>query len=147
AATEALVRFPFPGNVRQLENICHWLTVMAPSPLVDVRDLPPELREAGGGAGALEQHVAAGGANVGVRRDSTTSETVQLSGAPAAHHQAPGWINGLELDALARLRAGEINIMQDMTRDFERTLILAALQATAGRRVDAASRLGLGRNT
>jgi two-component system nitrogen regulation response regulator GlnG len=35
----------FPGNVRQLENVCHWLTVMAPGQRVDVGDLPPELRE------------------------------------------------------------------------------------------------------
>lgn len=36
---------PFPGNVRQLENLCHWLTVMAPGQVVEVADLPPELRE------------------------------------------------------------------------------------------------------
>lgn len=59
----------------------------------------------------------------------------------------PAWINGLQSDALDRLRSGETNIMHDMTRDFERTLIMAALHASGGRRVDAASRLGLGRNT
>ena len=36
----------FAGNVRQLENVCHWLTVMAPGQSVDVGDLPSELREA-----------------------------------------------------------------------------------------------------
>ena len=35
----------FPGNVRQLENLCHWLTVMAPGQTVEVNDLPGELRE------------------------------------------------------------------------------------------------------
>ncbi len=44
-AQRALAAFPFPGNVRQLENICHWLTVMAPGQRVDVADLPPEVRE------------------------------------------------------------------------------------------------------
>jgi two-component system nitrogen regulation response regulator GlnG len=34
-----------PGNVRQLENICHWLTVMAPMQVIEVGDLPPELRD------------------------------------------------------------------------------------------------------
>jgi two-component system nitrogen regulation response regulator GlnG len=34
----------WPGNVRQIENVCHWLTVMAPGQVVDVKDLPPELR-------------------------------------------------------------------------------------------------------
>ncbi len=35
----------FPGNVRQLENLCHWITVMAPGQTVEVADLPSELRE------------------------------------------------------------------------------------------------------
>jgi two-component system nitrogen regulation response regulator GlnG len=48
--TEAALRYlsahDFPGNVRQLENLCHWLTVMAPGVSVDIADLPPEFREA-----------------------------------------------------------------------------------------------------
>ena len=55
----------FPGNVRQLENICHWLTVMAPGQNVEVADLPPELRgdkekiaeEEGDWRSALEREV------------------------------------------------------------------------------------------
>src|SRR5436309_617004 len=43
AALARLMRFDYPGNVRQLENICHWLTVMAPSQVVEAKDLPPEL--------------------------------------------------------------------------------------------------------
>ncbi|MBY0575947.1 MAG: nitrogen regulation protein NR(I) [Gallionellaceae bacterium] len=34
----------FPGNVRQLENLCHWLAVMTPSQMVEIADLPPEWR-------------------------------------------------------------------------------------------------------
>ncbi|MFZ4534996.1 nitrogen regulation protein NR(I) [Propionivibrio sp.] len=45
AALRHLATLDFPGNVRQLENICHWLTVMAPGQQVDFADLPPELRE------------------------------------------------------------------------------------------------------
>jgi two-component system nitrogen regulation response regulator GlnG len=44
-AMKYLSSLDFPGNVRQLENLCHWLTVMAPGMNVDVKDLPPELRE------------------------------------------------------------------------------------------------------
>ena len=44
-ALKYLSALEFQGNVRQLENLCHWLTVMAPGQLVDVADLPPELRE------------------------------------------------------------------------------------------------------
>src|SRR5437762_9545413 len=51
AASKVLSAFAFPGNVRQLENICHWLTVMAPAQKIDVGDLPPEVRAAGGAHG------------------------------------------------------------------------------------------------
>lgn len=44
-ALKYLSGLDFQGNVRQLENVCHWLTVMAPGQMVDVADLPPELRE------------------------------------------------------------------------------------------------------
>jgi two-component system nitrogen regulation response regulator GlnG len=40
-----LARLDFPGNVRQLENLCHWLTVMAPGQVVEVGDLPAEFRD------------------------------------------------------------------------------------------------------
>lgn len=45
AALKYLQALNFPGNVRQLENVCHWLTVMAPGQTIDVKDLPPEVRE------------------------------------------------------------------------------------------------------
>jgi two-component system, NtrC family, nitrogen regulation response regulator GlnG len=40
-----LARLEFPGNVRQLENLCHWLTVMAPGQVIDLGNLPPEFRD------------------------------------------------------------------------------------------------------
>lgn len=40
-----LANMGWSGNVRQLENVCHWLTVMAPGQNIDVADLPPELKE------------------------------------------------------------------------------------------------------
>ncbi len=42
---EYLGRLSWPGNVRQLENTCRWLTVMAPGRTVGIEDLPQELRE------------------------------------------------------------------------------------------------------
>ncbi len=45
AALKYLSGLDFQGNVRQLENICHWLTVMAPGQLVEIGDLPGELRD------------------------------------------------------------------------------------------------------
>ena len=44
-ALARLAQFGFPGNVRQLENICHWVTVMAPSQTISLQDLPPEVLE------------------------------------------------------------------------------------------------------
>ena len=44
AATRFLESLDWRGNVRQLENICHWLTVMAPGVSVDMADLPAELK-------------------------------------------------------------------------------------------------------
>jgi two-component system nitrogen regulation response regulator GlnG len=43
-AQRMLTEFRFPGNVRQLENFCHSITVMSPGPIVDVADLPIEVR-------------------------------------------------------------------------------------------------------
>jgi two-component system nitrogen regulation response regulator GlnG len=43
AALKALVSLPWSGNVRQLENVCHYLTVMAPGQVVEVGDLPADL--------------------------------------------------------------------------------------------------------
>ena len=40
-----LLNAEWTGNVRQLENFCRWVTVMAPGRDIHVDDLPPELRE------------------------------------------------------------------------------------------------------
>jgi two-component system nitrogen regulation response regulator GlnG len=52
AALKMLAAFEFPGNVRQLENICHWLTVMAPGQRIDAADLPPDVLSASGASAA-----------------------------------------------------------------------------------------------
>ena len=63
-AMQFLSAHDFPGNVRQLENLCHWLTVMAAGVNIEIKDLPPELRvesaatAAQGWTAALEQEVA-----------------------------------------------------------------------------------------
>ncbi len=50
AAREALLRHPFPGNVRELENAIRHAAVFAAGARIEPEDLPPEI--AGGGAGA-----------------------------------------------------------------------------------------------
>jgi two-component system nitrogen regulation response regulator GlnG len=102
----------FPGNVRQLENLCRWLTVMAPASTIEVKDLPPEFR-----------------------------------GRPAPPAPGQGWVAALEREVEALLRSGATGVMQELSAQFERTLIAKALAHTGGRRIEASQLLGLGRNT
>ena len=44
-AMSAINRYDWPGNVRQLENVCYWITLMSPSQNVKVQDLPTEVKE------------------------------------------------------------------------------------------------------
>jgi two-component system nitrogen regulation response regulator GlnG len=54
AAMKYLQSLDWTGNVRQLENTCHWLTVMAPGQNIEVADLPPELKTETPSAGAQD---------------------------------------------------------------------------------------------
>jgi two-component system nitrogen regulation response regulator GlnG len=60
---------------------------------------------------------------------------------------AGAWEHGLELEAQALLAAGRNDVWDALTRRFESRLILTALAATRGRRIEAAQKLGIGRNT
>ena len=44
-ALEVLEKYNWPGNVRQLENICYWLTLMSPTQNIKVEDLPNEIKD------------------------------------------------------------------------------------------------------
>jgi two-component system nitrogen regulation response regulator GlnG len=107
-------RMDFPGNVRQLENLCHWLTVMAPGQAIGIADLPAEFR----------------------------GEPSAASAAPASD-----WVAALEQEVERRLARGETGLLDQLSRQFERSLIAKALARTGGRRIEAANLLGMGRNT
>ena len=157
AALAVLEAFPFPGNVRQLENICHWLTVMAPSQSIEPKDLPPEVLSAfslGGGAPAVVQPVAwtAPPSPAYVSGDANAAVPAALppqteSALPLPLQPVNTWELDLEHEALELLQADSADVWDVLTRRFESRLIRAALQTTRGRRVDAANRLGIGRNT
>ena len=136
AALARLTTFAFPGNVRQLENICHWLTVMAPAQLIEPKDLPPEVL----GAAPVEQGAVAAVAAAAAAPQPT---------APALALPAPegGWEGALEADALELLASGRHDVWDVLTRRFESRLIRTALATTRGRRIEAAQKLGIGRNT
>ena len=141
AAIERLVNFEFPGNVRQLENICHWLTVMAPTQMAEAKDLPQELLTAIPVTGTATP--AATPSEVGVM--SAALPAVPPLGAVASGPEA--WIAEMAREARRLLSSGEPEVWDRLTRRFEAQLILTALDVTRGRRIEAAQRLGIGRNT
>lgn len=57
------------------------------------------------------------------------------------------WLTQLTAEVERRLKAGTPDVMDALAREFEATVIRTALKHTHGRRIDAATRLGLGRNT
>lgn len=127
-AEERLVGLPWPGNVRQIENTCRWLTVMAAGREVGVEDLPPDPRAARG----APEGEAGGPAGDG------------REGPPAADGD---WERALARWADERLRAGDTRLMDEAGPRFERVLIDAALRHCDGLRHEAARLLGWGRNT
>jgi two-component system nitrogen regulation response regulator GlnG len=206
-ALARLAGFDFPGNVRQLENICHWLTVMAPAQVIETKDLPPELLgnqpAAGMGSylgldpltstpslgampppvsgheperrpepatptaaawdaanvappepvwvpptGAAPLSPAAGGAEPALGSlGSALGLPGATDGGAVAAPVAPSWLKDLERDARARLESGQPEVWDALTRMFEASLIHTALELTRGRRIEAAQKLGIGRNT
>ncbi len=168
SAMARLMAFNFPGNVRQLENICHWLTVMAPTQTVDAKDLPPELMASADALAtppvltATQQSpylqptgatpvVAEAASALPISQVVPAIASVAFSSAapaaPASPADASDWLQGLEREASALLASGVPDVWDKLTRKFESCLIQAALNQTRGRRIEAAVKLGIGRNT
>ncbi len=112
-----LERLSWPGNVRQLENLARWLTVMATAQDVTMDDLPPDL----------------------VQQKETLTKV-----RPA---QNQSWQNALAGWAETKLNFGETDILKKVLPEVEKILILAALSKTKNKRLEAAELLGWGRNT
>ena len=213
AALAALSAFNFPGNVRQLENICHWLMVMAPAQMIEPKDLPPEVTEGvlpgGEGLSPARDPANLTGAPVAARVSAAAAPVhyatvpalqaaagVQpghgASAAPVEPGSGPGsglgsglgiglggaahtageqtdagadgsrsaeqatttaqatrsaWEIGVEAEAQTLLANGKPDVWDVLTRRFEAQLIITALAYTKGRRIEAAQKLGIGRNT
>ncbi len=106
-----MMSYHWPGNVRQLENICRWITVMAPAKTVNSEDLPKEI---------------------------LTAEDVPLD---------QGWEELLARTVQQQLRIGKQDVLSELLKSFETTLLNVALEHTGGHRQNAAKLLGWGRNT
>ncbi|WP_411885169.1 nitrogen regulation protein NR(I) [Polaromonas sp. YR568] len=150
-ALQQLSNFGFPGNVRQLENICHWLTVMAPAQVIEPKDLPPEvlgmIPEPAGKAAAMVERTEAPRVEWTAGADKAPMAHTAEAGVPVAAGLDHSWESGLEAEALALLATGRSDVWDVLTRRFESKLIQTALANTRGRRIEAAQKLGIGRNT
>ena len=149
---------------------------MAPAQLVDAKDLPPELMPkpaaqrlaaAAVPAAAASAETATTTAPPAVNGVAATAGSAALSATQASFATAPpaaaaaaaspefqpqpvadgSWTGGLERDARELLRGGEPQVWDKLTRRFEAQLIRTALDITRGRRIEAAQKLGIGRNT
>jgi two-component system nitrogen regulation response regulator GlnG len=118
AETESVLsKLYWPGNVRQLENTCRWLTVMASGQEILVRDLPGELF------------------------DKPQQELPSAAIAP------DNWSILLAKWAEQALLSGHQDLLSEVQPQLERTLLSAALSFTHGHKQEAARLLGWGRNT
>lgn len=200
---ETIQSFDFPGNVRQLENFCHWLTVMTPAQTVTSADLPQELvaslraRIDGGqevntnvihsgelehlvsmttdwankqqaatlSTAMLESHNIANPQNAHVfnqavsgyidvssaSSNSTSNQQALITSAANKSNidrsMTMDWELLLRREVAQRLALHETSIMEDLTHTFEKAVLETTLQFCRGRRVEAATKLGIGRNT
>ena len=155
AALQIMQAFDWRGNVRQLENVCLWLTVMATGDTVMVDDLPPELLEAMPANTELQpqqtssssefdqynqQHNGDSSHNPNIDSNNLNIQTQNIA-------KNPSWQQALAEWAKQALQTGETDILQTATPEFERVLLTAALNHSGGKKIAAANLLGWGRNT
>jgi two-component system nitrogen regulation response regulator GlnG len=75
-------------------------------------------------------------------------DPMTMAAAPAqAAATGPHWLADLEREARHLLQSGTPEVWDMLTRQFEGQLIHTALEVTRGRRIEAAQKLGIGRNT
>jgi two-component system nitrogen regulation response regulator GlnG len=93
---------------------------MAPGQTVEVSDLPAEVRAA---------------------------DLPETSGVQTLNSNPQSWQQLLAQEASTRLSRSDPEVWAALTRQFERTILQSSLEVCRGRRVEAAARLGMGRNT
>ncbi|AGH80189.1 Fis family nitrogen metabolism transcriptional regulator NtrC [Psychromonas sp. CNPT3] len=103
----------WPGNVRQLENLCRWLTVMASGQEIHINDLPLEI-------------------------------SAQTADMPS---DTPQWQKNLVQWTLAALQNGQQDLLSEALPQLEKLMLQTTLSFTHGKKLEAAKRLGWGRNT
>ena len=118
-AMDILNEYNWPGNIRQLENTCRYITVMAPSTSITIDDIPDEVK------------------NI----EMITNGSTQVNGLD------PNINWEVTLSDHIRSVLQDQNDLTSLSKELEKILLQEALKASNGRRIDAAKILGLGRNT
>jgi two-component system nitrogen regulation response regulator GlnG len=118
-AMDMLNEYNWPGNIRQLENTCRYITVMAPSTSITIDDIPDEVKN------------------------------VEMISNDSAHFNEldPNIDWEVTLSDHIRSVLQDQKDLTNLSKELEKILLQEALKASKGRRVDAAKILGLGRNT
>ena len=122
AALSVCQKAAWPGNVRQLDNVCRWLSVMTPTQQVNESDLPPEVRD--------------------LPLMPSSEVDFNPAGNPALY-----WQDALRLAVAQALADRQPAVMLKMQDQFEQVVINEALKFTQNHRQKAAQLLGIGRNT
>lgn len=136
---DILSMMQFPGNVRELQNICHRLTVMVSSQEIMPKDLPKDFSHLSPAAGSVQKAEY-------IHSEMTTAPVARIP-LPVINQTTTSWETSLKTVAKKMLEANSAGVYQELLNKFEKSLIETALEVTRGRKVEAAERLGIGRNT
>jgi two-component system nitrogen regulation response regulator GlnG len=137
----------FPGNVRELENLCNWIHVMTPAQMVTLQDLPLDLLSKQGENVASLVPMSTNGLLEHTFAQATEPTSIPTSSPSSSPSLANTWQQALRNEAIDLLQNNQMDVLQQLSQQFERILIMAALQHTKGRKNEAAQKLGMGRNT
>ncbi|HAR80158.1 MAG TPA: nitrogen regulation protein NR(I) [Succinivibrionaceae bacterium] len=118
-----LCRQQWPGNVRQLKNLCKYLTVMVTGKDIQLMDLPQSILHA---------------------KDDQEKDDSSVSGHSS---DSMSWQEQLRNWVDSRLKAGEHDILSEAVPEFERVMLEATLSFTGNHKQESAKLLGWGRNT
>ncbi len=145
-AINCLSNFPFSGNVRQLKNICHWLTVMGPSNTLSREDLPDEIKlyESKHNSNK-ESFPKIGDVNaVPNIKDGEKKSDIDIQKNMDWQIMLHKSINeNFSSNSLSKNNTS----YEYWAKEFETVIYKAALEFTRGRRLEASKLLSVGRNT
>jgi two-component system nitrogen regulation response regulator GlnG len=136
---DILSMMQLPGNVRELQNICHRLTVMVSAQEIMPKDLPKDFHQFTPTNSSVNSLDYVNPENI-IPVAAIPKQVIQPSSSSS-------WESGLKTVAKKMLEANNEGIYQELLNKFEKSLIETALEVTRGRKVEAAERLGIGRNT